>query len=201
MGRPTPPLVLASASPRRRDLLLRAEVAFEIVPADIPEPSRPGETPVEHARRLAGEKALAVARRMGPAPPRLVLGADTIVVIDGDVLGKPTDEANAVELLSRLVGRMHEVVTAVALTTSDRLALTRVEVVSRVHMRAAEEPELRAYAATGEPLDKAGAYAVQGEGRRFVERIEGSESNVIGLPLDETLALLRDAGLAGGSAA
>jgi septum formation protein len=118
-------------------------------------------------------------------------------VIDGEVLGKPRDADDAVRLLTRLVGRRHRVVTAVALTATDTLEVHSAAVESDVVMRPADALEVRAYIATGESLDKAGAYAAQGGGRRFIERIEGSESNVIGLPLDETLALLRAAGLNG----
>jgi len=186
------PLVLGSASPRRRELLARAGVASEIVPADIEERALPGESPETLVERLAREKARAVAERLGATPRRVVLGADTIVVVDRDVLGKPTDPDDAVRLLGRLVGREHVVMTAVALVASDRpdAAATRV-VTSRVAMRAAALDEIRRYVATGEPLDKAGAYAAQGEGRRFIEAIRGSETNVIGLPMEETLALLR----------
>jgi septum formation protein len=187
------PLILASASPRRRDLLARAGVPFEVHPADIPEEAHPGEAPVAYAQRLARAKALTVAGRVGRQPRRLVLGADTIVVIDGEVLGKPRDADDAVRLLTRLIGRRHRVVTAVALTATDTLAVHSAAVESDVVMRPADALDI----ATGESLDKAGAYAAQGEGRRFIERIEGSESNVIGLPLDETLALLRAAGLNG----
>lgn len=188
----TLPLVLGSGSPRRRELLTHAGVAFEVVPADIDESARPGEAPAAFAERLAREKARAVAARIGPTPRRIVLGADTIVVIGGDVLGKPVDPDDAVRLLGRLVGREHVVMTAVALVASDRLDAATTQVVhSRVAMRPASEDEIRRYVATGEPLDKAGAYAAQGEGRRFIDRIEGSETNVIGLPMDETLALLR----------
>ncbi len=191
------PLVLASASPRRRDLLARAGVPFEVRPADIPEAAHPGEAPVACAQRLARAKALAVANRMGRRPRRLVLGADTLVVIDGEMLGKPRDADDAVRLLTRLVGRRHRVITAVALAATDTLEVHDTTVESDVVMRPADAREVRAYIATGESLDKAGAYAAQGEGRRFIERIEGSESNVIGLPLEETLALLRAAGLNG----
>jgi septum formation protein len=190
------PLVLGSGSPRRRELLTRAGIAFEVLPADIDEIAEIGEEPAAFALRLAREKAHAVAMRVGAAPRRLVLGADTIVVIDADVLGKPIDPEDAVRLLSRLVGREHRVLTAVAVIASDRLAHAETCVVtSRVSMHPASEAEIRRYVATGEPLDKAGAYAAQGEGRRFVERIDGSESNVIGLPIDETLALLRESGM------
>jgi len=187
------PLVLASASPRRSDLLHRAGIRFEVCPAGIPEIEQPGETPVAFAQRLAHSKALAVAERIGASPPRLVLGADTIVVLDGDVLGKPRDSDHALELLERLTGREHSVVTAVALVASDTLQLWQAAVTSRVEMRAVERDELIAYVATDEPLDKAGGYAVQGGARSFVTRIHGSETNVIGLPLDETIDLLDEA--------
>jgi septum formation protein len=188
------PLVLASASPRRRELLARAGVAFEPAPADVDEALLPGEDARAAALRLAREKALAIARRVGPRPARLVLGADTLVVLDGEALGKPRDPAHAVALLASLAGRRHRVITGVALVASDTLEARSRAVESMVVMRAASDAEIRAYVAGGEPLDKAGAYAAQGEGRRFIERIEGSESNVIGLPMDETLALLRAAG-------
>jgi septum formation protein len=187
------PLVLASASPRRSDLLRGAGIRFEVRPADIPEIEQPGEAPVAFAQRLAHSKALAVAERVGASPPRLVLGADTIVVLNGEVLGKPRDSDHALELLERLTGREHSVVTAVALVVSDTLQVRQTVVTSRVEMRAVGRDELIAYVATGEPLDKAGGYAVQGGARSFVTRIHGSETNVIGLPLDETLDLLAEA--------
>jgi septum formation protein len=187
------PLVLASASPRRSDLLRGAGIRFEVRPADIPEIEQPGEAPVAFAQRLAHSKALAVAERVGASPPRLVLGADTIVVLNGEVLGKPRDSDHALELLERLTGREHSVVTAVALVVSDTLQVRQTVVTSRVEMRAVGRDELIAYVATGESLDKAGGYAVQGGARSFVTRIHGSETNVIGLPLDETLDLLAEA--------
>jgi len=183
-------LVLASASPRRSDLLRAAGVRFEVRPADIPEIMQAGEAPVAFAQRLAREKALAVAQQLGAAPARLVLGADTIVVLDGEVLGKPRDAEHALELLERLTGREHAVITAVALVASDTLRIRETVVTSQVEMRTATRDELLAYVATGESLDKAGAYAVQGGARSFVTRIHGSETNVIGLPIDETFALL-----------
>jgi septum formation protein len=192
------PLVLASASPRRRELLERAGVRFEVIPAGIEESPLAGEAPRQLAARLAREKALAVAGRLGPDPARLVLGADTIVVLGENVLGKPQDASEAESMLSRLVGRTHRVVTAVVVARSHDLVWRARTVESRVRMRPAELEEIRAYVATGEPLDKAGAYAVQGRGRRFVAEIAGSESNVIGLPLDETLDLLREAGASPG---
>jgi septum formation protein len=198
MAWPALPLVLASASPRRARLLQQAGIRFEVRPADLPEERGPGEAPAAYAARLALAKAHAVAARLPAAPPRLVLGADTIVVLDGDVLGKPVDARDAAALLARLVGRSHRVVTAVALLDTASARVREALVTSTVHMRAAARAEIEAYAATDEPLDKAGAYALQGEGRRFVAAVEGSQTNVIGLPLEETLELLRDAGAARG---
>ena len=188
----SPPLVLASASPRRRDLLTQAGVGFEVHPADVPEERRAEETPEGFASRLARCKAETVADRLATAA--LVLGADTIVVLGERILGKPRDPAHAEELLGQLLGRCHRVLTAVAVVESDSGRVHDATVESRVWMRPASPEQVRVYVATGEPLDKAGAYALQGEGRRFVEKVEGSESNVIGLPLEETLALLRAAG-------
>ncbi len=173
-----PPLILASGSPRRSDLL-----------------TQPGESPLAFAERLARDKALTVATRTGPSPARWVLAADTIVIVDDEVLGKPRDEDHALELLERLTGRSHTVVTAVALATSDTLQVRQVSVESRVTMRTADRDELIAYVATGESMDKAGGYAVQGGARSFVTQILGSETNVIGLPLEETLDLLVAAGI------
>ncbi len=167
---------------------------FEVRPAHLPAERRAGEEPSALARRLAAEKALAVARDLGPSPLRWVLGADTVVVLDGDVLGKPVDPEDALRMLERLAGRRHRVITGVALVDSRSLDPRVVAVTSEVTMRAEGADALRAYVATGESLDKAGSYALQGEGRGLVEGVEGSESNVIGLPLDETLALLREAG-------
>ena len=189
-------LVLASASPRRRALLASRGLRFEVMPADVAEDARPGEAPRALVERLAAEKALAVRARLPRTPRRLVLGSDTVVVLGEEILGKPRDAAHAVELLSRLAGRTHTVWTGVAVAATGDAAPRVCSVASRVTLRAATEAELRAYVATGEPLDKAGAYALQGEGRRFVSRVEGSESNVVGLPLDEALALLAEAGLA-----
>jgi septum formation protein len=188
------PLVLASASPRRHDLLARAGIPLEVRPARLDETPGPGEAPPALARRLALGKARAVAEGVGPAPRRWVLGADTLVVLGESVLGKPRDAAEAEAVLSRLLGRRHRVLTAVALMASDTDEPRVRLVVSGVRMRAADPEEVRRYVATGEPLDKAGAYAVQGEGGRFVEAVEGSVTNVIGLPLDETLELLRQCG-------
>ena len=191
--RATGSLVLASASPRRRELLAKAGAAFRVLPAEIDEAPLPGETAEALVRRLAREKAGTVASRLGRAP-HWVLGADTVVVVGDDILGKPADAEHAEQLLGRLLGRTHRVVTGVAVVaTATGQTHSRV-VTSRVTMRPADAAEIRAYVATGEPLDKAGAYALQGLGRSFVERVEGSESNVIGLPLAETAELLERAG-------
>ena len=191
---PQPAVVLASASPRRHVLLTRAGVAFEVRSADVPEVRAEGETPGGFALRLARDKAEAVADRLDGAAARFVIGADTIVVVDEDVLGKPRDAAHAEALLGRLVGREHRVLTGVAVLARQTGQAYDVLVESSVRMRPASAAEVRRYIATGEPLDKAGAYALQGEGRRFVEAVEGSETNVIGLPVEQTLALLRSAG-------
>lgn len=188
---PTPGLVLASASPRRREILAAADVRFDVHPSDVEERTRPDEAPEDLARRLAIEKALDVARRFDIDPPRPVLGADTIVVAEGDtVLGKPRDEEHAVQLLERLMGRTHRVMTGIALVASGGREIGSEVVTSEVEMRPATREELVEYVAVGESLDKAGGYALQGEGRRFIVSVKGSETNVIGLPIDETLALL-----------
>jgi septum formation protein len=182
-------LVLASASPRRRVLLSEAGLLFDVQPSTIVERTRPGEPAKDLAERLAREKADDVAGRLPSAPPTPVLGADTIVVVDEDVLGKPRDSDHAVELLTRLMGRRHRVMTGIALAWSDGRALISEVVTSQVEMREASRDELVEYVALGESLDKAGGYALQGAGRRFVVQVTGSSSNVIGLPVEETLAL------------
>jgi septum formation protein len=189
-----PRLVLASGSPRRSEILSRAGLVFDIQPSTIEEIMRPDEAPARLAERLAREKALDVAQRLGSPPGIPVLGADTIVVAGEDVLGKPRDEAHAIELLSQLMGTTHRVMTGIALAWSDgRETLSQV-VTSRVEMRSASHQELVDYVAVGESLDKAGGYALQGEGRRFVVGVGGSSTNVIGLPLEETLALFERGG-------
>lgn len=189
----SPPLVLASTSPRRRELLARAGLRFRVEAPQVEERRRPGEPPEALALRLAWEKASAVAAALG-APRRLVLGADTVVALDDDVLGKPRDADDALVLLRRLCGREHRVLTAVAVVASDTGEAHQRVVESRVALHEVPEDELRAYVATGEPLDKAGGYAVQGGARAFVRDVRGSVTNVIGLPVDETLALLAELG-------
>lgn len=187
----TPPLLLASGSPRRRELLAQLGLPFTVEAADVDETPLPGEAPRPYVARLAQAKAAAVAARR---PGTLVLAADTTVVRDGTILGKPVDDAEALRMLSSLVGRTHQVLTAVALaglrtgSTGGAPALHVEE--TRVHLRQATPAELAWYVATGEPRDKAGAYAIQGRGGFLVDRIEGSYSNVVGLPLAETVELL-----------
>lgn len=187
-------LVLASASPRRSKILSDAGLFFDVQASTIQETTRPGEPPARLADRLAREKALDVAQRLGSPPAIPVLGADTIVVAGEDVLGKPRDEAHAIELLSRLTGTTHRVMTGIALAWSDGREVLSQVVTSEVEMRAATHQELVDYVAVGESLDKAGGYALQGAGGRFVVGVVGSATNVIGLPLEETLALFERGG-------
>ena len=193
-GRPR--LILASASPRRRQLLAELSVPFEVRVAEVDERPLPGEAGGELARRLAAAKALAVARALrGDEAGRPVLGADTVVALGSELLGKPGGPEEAREMLRRLSGRAHAVHTGIALVRG-RLGSIRTRLVTTtVAFRPLAEEEIERYVATGEPLDKAGAYAIQGGGGRFAERIEGSRSNVVGLPLDETRELLAEEGL------
>ena len=182
-------IVLASASPRRADLLRAAGFLFDVVPAEIDERRLADEPPEDYARRLATGKVAAVA---GGYRDRPVLGADTIVVIDGLVLGKPSNTAEAVSMLTRIAGRTHEVVTGVALRLGDTLAAA-IEV-TRVTLVPLTPDEIDRYVATGEPMDKAGAYGAQGLASRYVERVEGSYTNVVGLPLSVVDRLVRQIG-------
>jgi len=177
-------LVLASASPRRRELLASAGVLFVVRPSAIDETPDAGEEPLPYVRRMAREKALAVEADESET----VLAADTVVALDGRVLGKPADVGDALATLRVLSGRTHRVHTAVALRTGGRV-LARVTT-TRVTFRTLKEDELARYVATGEPFDKAGGYGIQGHGGALVERVVGSYTNVVGLPLAETLALL-----------
>ena len=179
-------LVLASASPRRREILTTLGLAFEVIASGAPEDERTGEAPDALARRLARDKALEVSRRVGE---RYVLGADTVVVVDGRVLGKPRDDDDARAMLRSLAGRWHQVITAVALARGDGV-LEDLSVTTRVHVLALDAERVDRYVATGEGRDKAGGYAVQGIASGFCDRIEGSYSNVVGLPAAETIELL-----------
>ncbi len=192
-------LVLGSASPRRAALLRELGVAFEVCASDVPEVPQPGEDPAAFARRAAIDKGLAVARARRGA---WVLAADTVVTIDSAILGKPADEAEARAMLRRLSGREHAVLTAIALIAPDGTCAAAEVVRSAVTFRDLTAAEIDAYVATGEPADKAGAYAIQGGAAGFVRAVRGSLSNVIGLPVDEVRALLaRHALAAAGEAA
>jgi septum formation protein len=183
-------VVLASSSPRRRQLLELIGIEHEVRPANIDEMMRPREAPRRHAERLAREKASVVARR---DPDLITIGADTVVVINRKVLGKPRDEAEAFSMLSHLSGREHTVITAVAVARGRKLR-SAIEEVS-VKFRRLRSDEIEAYVATGEPMDKAGAYGIQGYGATIVERIEGDYFAVMGLPLMRLVGLLREVGV------
>ena len=172
-------LVLASASPRRAELLRAAGIDFEVAAANVDETLLPGETAREHVARLAEAKARAVHALDGD---RIVLAADTVVVVDSQILGKPVDDADARRMLSLLSARTHEVLTAVTVFHPGEIVDTRVEATS-VEFTRLSDADIDWYVGTGEPLDKAGAYAVQGLASRFIPRIEGSYSNVVGLPI------------------
>lgn len=180
--------MLASASPRRQELLRKAGVAFEVQPAHITEDPLPGEGAKDCAERLAREKALAIARLR---PHHAVLGADTVVVINGEILGKPADASDATRMLQMLSGRTHQVITGVCLAVGGRYAVASET--TSVTMSALSEKEVADYIATGEPMDKAGAYAIQGMASRWIPRIEGDYSNVVGLPVALVSRMLRDA--------
>jgi septum formation protein len=184
------PLILASRSPRRAQLLRMLGLHFDVLPSDVDETYRAGEEPGEHAERLAREKASAVA---SARPDALVIGCDTVVVIDGKVLGKPRDVEDAVRMLMSLQGREHLVATGVAVA-SNAVVHSAVERVT-VGFREFDEDFARAYIATGEPLDKAGAYGIQGYGATLVDRIEGDFFAVMGLPIVRLIMLLEVQGL------
>ncbi len=186
-------IYLASRSPRRRDLLDQLGVDFETLEPDVDESPLAGETPEALVRRLAASKAEAGRTQLGERGAPAVLGADTIVVVDGVVLGKPRDASHARELLMRLSGRCHQVLSAVALASAGGTHVRLSE--SRVCFRALTRAECAAYAATAEPLDKAGGYAIQGRAAAFVSELQGSYSGVVGLPLYETAQLLTEAGV------
>jgi septum formation protein len=192
------PLVLGSGSPRRRELISALGLPFTVLAADIDETRLPGEAPLAYLERIAAAKLAGVRARLGSAPHAAILVADTSVVLDDDVLGKPLDVADAARLFGRLVGRVHSVYTRYAVgLCGEATARVARTLETQVHVRAATPEEVQAYAATGEGLDKAGAYAAQGVGTFFIERLVGSYSNVIGLPACELLADLRALGLVG----
>jgi len=187
-------IYLASASPRRRDLLRQLGIEFEAMPSNILEVRQAGESPADYVLRVARDKAQFVARLVNERglPVFPVLGADTEVVLDGEILGKPQDRAHGMALLRRLAGRTHEVLSAVCVVDSgsEHTALST----SRVTFRPLTDAEIAQYWETGEPADKAGAYAIQGKAAAFIERLEGSYSGVMGLPLHELAGILKKIG-------
>ncbi len=191
------PLILASASPRRRALLTQAGFTFEVQASSVPEERQPGEDAIRFTLRLAREKAEAVfaQRQAGRTKPCMVLGADTVVVCDQEILGKPRDEEDAARMLRLLAGRTHYVVTGVALVWGEGAAplIESAAEVTQVTMRTVSQEEIQDYVATGEPMDKAGAYAIQGYAARWIPRISGCYFNVVGLPLALVASLLEGA--------
>ena len=189
-------LILASSSPRRHELLKQAGFDFTVESADIDERIQPGETPAKYVQRLAVEKAQAVydriSREENIGEPLLVLGADTTVVSDGEILGKPADPADARRMLQHLSGRTHQVLTGIAIVSGSGV-VSEVEI-TQVFFDLIHEQELERYLASGEPMDKAGAYGIQGYAARWIPRIEGCYFNVMGLPLARTIALIARAG-------
>ncbi len=183
-------LLLASASPRRAELLTAAGFRFDVRPVDLDESRLAGETPEIYVRRLAGAKA----RAADGHPGMVVLGADTVVVVEDEPLGKPADDRQAAAMLARLSGRRHTVLTGLAVRFGDRVAEAVEQ--TEVSFLPMSPTEIAWYVATGEGRDKAGAYAIQGFASRFIDRIDGSYSNVVGLPVSTFCALLREAGAA-----
>jgi septum formation protein len=182
-------LILASASPRRQELLRNAGIAFEVQPANICEDPGPGESAKECAERLAREKALAITRQR---PHDCVLGADTVVVVDGQLLGKPSDPQDAIRMLRLLSGREHQVITGVCLMFAGKSAVASET--TRVFAGQIDDQEIADYVASGEPMDKAGAYAIQGIASRWIPRIEGDYGNVVGLPVALVFRMMREIG-------
>jgi septum formation protein len=184
-------LVLASASPRRKELLAQAGYRFQVLAANIPESHIPGEDAVALVTRLSAEKAQSIFNRLmieEPEPPLLVLGADTVVVTSEEILGKPKDAEDAARMLRQLSGRIHHVITGVCLISRERKEVA--EETTSVSVRRLAESEIAAYIATGEPMDKAGAYAIQGYAARWIPRIEGCYFNVVGLPIARVASMI-----------
>jgi len=186
-------IVLASASPRRREMLERLGIPIAVQPSDCDETVLPGETPEAHVVRLSRAKAGEVAAR-AEVPGRWFIGSDTVVVCDDIILGKPQDGADAVRMLRMLAGRSHRVVSGYAVCDRENGTEIADAVVTKVTFRRLTDSEIARYIASGEPADKAGAYAIQGLGAALVERIDGSYTSVVGLPLCETVAALEQLG-------
>jgi len=183
-----PPIILASSSPRRSELLRNVGIIFHVEHSQVPENPRPAETPLDFARRLAQEKAQAVAARQ---PGEIILGADTIVLVGEEMLNKPENEADALRMLAAISGRQHEVTTAVCLLVPGKPPDVRHEI-TRVFVSEITKEEMQAYVRTREPMDKAGAYAIQGLASRWIYRIEGDYANVVGLPVALVVRMLRE---------
>ena len=186
-------LYLASQSPRRRQLLGQLDLEFRLLDVDVEEVRGPGEAAEDYVRRVAREKAGAGLLAVVAVPHAVVLGADTEVVLDGEVFGKPRDEADAAAMLHRLSGRRHQVLSSIALVDAAREA--QAMSVSEVEFAELTDAEIDRYVATGEPMGKAGAYAIQGRGEVFIRHLSGSYSGVMGLPLHDTMKLLREFGV------
>jgi septum formation protein len=178
-------LVLASQSPRRSEILRQAGIPFVTRPANVDETAQLGESPEDYVKRVARDKAMTA----GAVPEEIVLGADTVVVIDGEILGKPANSADAVRMLGLLAGREHEVLTGICLRRGDEMVIDCAR--TRVRFTTLSRAEIAEYVASGEPTDKAGAYAIQGLASKFIERIEGSYTNVVGLPIELVQQVLR----------
>lgn len=190
LDHPHSPITLASASPRRRELLQQIQVPYALLPVELDESPLPGEEAEQHVQRLARQKA---AAGFALQPHRPALGSDTIVVIDKQILGKPADRQHGIEMLSKLSGRSHQVMTAVALCSEGKQSC--VLSTSEVHFCELSAAQIEAYWQTGEPLDKAGGYAIQGLAAQFIVAISGSYSGIMGLPLYETAELLKQHGV------
>jgi septum formation protein len=186
-------VLLASRSPRRRELLAQIGIAFEPIDVDVPEHREPGESPLDYVSRVAREKAGAGLLQVAAVPGAVVLGADTEVILDDTVFGKPADAADAAAMLRRLAGREHVVATAVWCIDAGREE--HAVQVSRVTFAALSDSDIARYIETGEPFGKAGAYAIQGHAAAFISHLAGSHSSVMGLPLYETAHLLRRFGI------
>jgi len=180
-------IILASASPRRRELLKHLGLTFEVIPSKIEEDVKDGEEPCEHVLRLARLKAQEIARDQDSA---VIIGADTIVVLGGEILGKPKDEEEAFAMLSQMSGRVHRVFTGFCVLDASDGSEYSEAVESKVRFKHLTPEEIRGYIKTGEPMDKAGAYAVQGRGSYMIKEIQGSYTNVVGLPLCELVEVL-----------
>jgi septum formation protein len=188
-----PAIVLASASPRRRELLARVGLEFQVVPSTVEETVLSGETPEQHVIRLSEAKAREVSTRSA-VPGRWFIGSDTIVVRDAEILGKPVDADAAASMLRSLSGRAHRVISGYAVLDRQSKDIRSAAVTTKVYFKQLTEAEIGEYIATGEPFDKAGAYAIQGIGAFMIPRIEGSYTNVVGLPLCEVIATLEEMG-------